>query len=269
MRPTARLAAIAGLALCSLALAQPEPDVLRGPKVKETGVPGEQRQFTPGRVRGRDMMGAELPHRIFMRALDALRSDQAGELRLTRAQEAKIKAINDDFNAALLEYRAANLEKVRELLPLLSPEDRRRVQQFLDQRGSRQRLPEPAKDVDPDQAEQAREKIREILSGLPSPADTHARIYAVLTEPQQKVFNNELTRLRERRPEVDRLPRLDDLPEPVRERIKKLPPEEQREAIRRYLEQTKDNPGTRADQPRTPERPRERSDRPEPKPEPN
>jgi hypothetical protein len=283
MRSIQRLVVVAGLAVSGVAMAQAQPgaDALRGPAVKEGGVPGEQRQFTPGRQRGKDMMGSEIPHRLFLRALESLRGEGAGENRLTDEQQAQLKQINEDFNASVAKYRAENQEKVRELMPQLSPEDRRRVQQFVDRRGGPNRMPgldqrrNQPKDgsgegmaPDAKKAEEAREKVRELLANAPNPAENHARVYGVLNEGQKKAFKAELDRLREMGREMEMRPQqkgMEDLPDGARERIKNLPPEEQERAVKRYFERLKEEAGKAEpkggpglDDPRIPERARER-----------
>ena len=277
---TVHFVALAGLALSSVAFAQAQPDsdALRGPAVKEGGVPGEQRQFTPGRQRGKEMMGSEIPHRLFLRALESLRGESAGENRLTGEQQAELKKINDEFTASVAKFRAENQEKVRELMPHLSPEDRRRVQQFVDRRGANrgpdQRWNRPkdgaGEGMAPDakKAEEAREKVKELLANAPNPAENHARVYGVLNEGQKKAFKAELDRLREMGREMDGRPQqkgMEDLPEGARERIKNLPPEEQERAVKRYFERLKEEAakgepkgGPGLDDPRIPERVRER-----------
>ena len=278
MRSIQRLVVVAGLSVSGVAMAEAQPgaDALRGPAVKEGGVPGEQRQFTPGRQRGKDMMGSEIPHRLFLRALESLRGEGAGENRLTDEQQAQLKQLNEDFNASVAKYRAENQEKVRELMPQLSPEDRRRVQQFVDRRapnrapGLDQRRNQPkdgsGEGMAPDakKSEEAREKVKELLANAPNPAENHARVYAVLNEGQKKAFRAELDRLREMGREMDMRPQqkgMDDLPEGARERIKNLPPEERERAVKRWLDRQKEEAGKGGpglDDPRIPERARER-----------
>src|SRR5437762_3240584 len=70
---------------------QPADPALKGPAVKEAGVPGENRQFGDGKVRSKQRMGTEIPHRLFMNGLDALRGDTVdASVRLSADQESKI-----------------------------------------------------------------------------------------------------------------------------------------------------------------------------------
>jgi hypothetical protein len=279
---------VAGLALvCSLpAMAQTQPKtnepVLSGPKVKEDGVPGEQRQFSPGRSKGKDMMGGEIPHRNFMRAVESLKSSEDMAVRLTAEQQSQIREINAGFLTTVGEYRAEHGEEVRELLTKLTPEDRRRAQEFLNRNGENRRpeldkrknVPKKGGEggsmeakADPKTAEQARERIKELLAGAPNPADTHAKIHAVLTDAQKQAFKVELQKVREEmesrrkpagksegkpdsKPSKDKPPPdqkdgkgvdLNDprIPEKARERLKNMSPEQREEALKRYMERRK------------------------------
>ncbi len=201
------------------------PPVLQGPKVTEGGVPGEQRQFAPGRVKGKDQMGGEIPHRLFMRAIENLRAgDTDPALRLTPDQSRQVRTINDDFAKSVNAYREEHKAEAQALLTKLSPEDRRRAQEFLRRGGMENRRPAldkrtnvSKKDLDrkPDQkpgdmpgdmmdaapgnskqSEDARARLKDLFDGAPSAADTHARLFGVLNEGQRKAFEKELDSLR-------------------------------------------------------------------------
>ncbi|HYE60891.1 MAG TPA: hypothetical protein VD997_02750 [Phycisphaerales bacterium] len=195
---------------------QPASDepVLKGPTVKEEGVAGEQRQFAPGRARGKEMMGGEIPHRLFMRAVESLRNSDDMDLRLTPEQQSQIRRINEAFTSSMGKYREDHREEVRELLGMLTPEDRRRAMEFLARQGENRRpqLDQRKNSVtkkdgqksgsmeeqtDPRKAEEARERIKELLAGAPTPADTHAKIHALLTDPQKQAFKDQLQKLRD------------------------------------------------------------------------
>src|SRR5262245_31437004 len=117
---TARTVLSALLLTAGTALAQttqPTDPALKGPAVKQAGVPGENRQFGDGKAKHKERMGTEIPHRLFMRSLDALRGDSAdASVRLTADQDSKIKAINDAFMADVTKYREAHQGEARELL---------------------------------------------------------------------------------------------------------------------------------------------------------
>lgn len=209
------LTVVAGSALSVFGQAKEQPGtaepVLKGPTVKEDGVPGEQRQFTPGRTRGKEMMGGEIPHRLFMRVVDGLRDSEEMDVRLTPDQQSQIRRINEAFTSSVGKYREDHREEVRELLTMLSPEDRRRAMEFLARQGENRRpqldqrknsVPKKGGDgsmeaVDPKKAEEARERIKELLAGAPNPADTHAKIHALLSDTQKKAFKDQMQKLRE------------------------------------------------------------------------
>lgn len=114
----------------SSAMAQDNGDALKGPKVKDSGVPGESRNFGGG---GEGKFDREriLPHRAFMRAFEVVRGEGAGALRLTEKQEADLKAVEDSFRAEMDKYRAEHREEAKKLIADLSPEDRRRAVELL------------------------------------------------------------------------------------------------------------------------------------------
>ena len=107
-----------------------EPDPLKGPKVKDSGVPGEDRKFGGG---GDGKFDKEniLPHRLFMRSMEVLRGEKAGALRLSEDQSKQIKAVEDDFAKVMDAYRAEHRDEARTLIKDLAPEDRRRAMELL------------------------------------------------------------------------------------------------------------------------------------------
>src|SRR5262245_31656947 len=130
------LTGVSLLALAGPAWAQdskpPQDPVLKGPKVRDGSTPGESRRFSGGNGGPRDRMGQETPHRVFVRAFDVLRADQADmSVRLTDEQDAKLRTINEDFTKAAQSYREQHEAEVRDLAKNLAPEDRRRLQAFL------------------------------------------------------------------------------------------------------------------------------------------
>jgi hypothetical protein len=222
---SARLAvtalALASLAGTTLAQSQPkktEEPALKGPAVKEAGVPGENRQFGDGKVKGKERMGTEIPHRLFMKALDVLRGDSAdAATRLSDEQDSKIKAINDGFMASVAKYRADHQTEAMDLIKQLPPDEQRKAREFLGreargldvkgpklgEKGKKGKAPGPeaATDdmtgqTDAKKAEDAKAKLRELLEAAPKPADTHTQIFAVLADPQKAAFQKEMDRLR-------------------------------------------------------------------------
>jgi hypothetical protein len=223
MSITARLvfSALALTSLSGLAAAQtsatPDQPALKGPSVPNTGVPGENRPFGEGKAKAKDRMGSEIPHRLFMKALDALRGDSAdASVRLTSEQDSKIKAIDDAFMATVTQYRDAHRDEAKALIQQLSPEDRRKAMAFFNReaRGLDDKAPklgdkakkgkaaDTATDnttdqpVDPKVAAEAKAKLRELFQGAPKPGDTHAQIFGVLNDPQKAAFQKSLDSLR-------------------------------------------------------------------------
>jgi hypothetical protein len=214
------LTTLAGSALAQTQPKKAEDPALQGPAVKEGGVPGENRQFGDGKVKGKERMGNAIPHPLFMKALDSLRGDSS--VRLTSDQDSKIKTISDAFTDSVAKYRQDHMAEARELIQQLSPEDRKKAQQFLAREGRGQdgkapKLGEKGKGkgkpeasnadassdsmsdiapADPKKSEDAKAKLRELFEGAPKPADTHTQIFAVLTDTQKPVFQKELDRLK-------------------------------------------------------------------------
>jgi hypothetical protein len=220
------LTTLAGSALAQTQPAKTDDSALQGPAVKEAGVPGESRQFADGKAKHKERLGTEIPHPLFMRALEVLRGDSAdASVRLTADQDSKIKAISQAFTDSVSQYRQDHMAEARDLIQQFSPEDRKKAQQFLNREGRGQdgkapKLGDKAKgkgkapeaptatddansdsmtgtaQVDPKKSEEAKAKLRELFEGAPKPADTHAQIFGVLTDTQKPVFQKELDRLK-------------------------------------------------------------------------
>lgn len=212
---------VAVLAGSVFAQSQPkktEEPVLKGPSVKGEGVPGENRQFSTGRVKGKDQMGTEIPHRLFMAAIDGLRGKEtAAAVRLTSDQDTKIKAINDEFTATVQKFRTEHQDEVRALLPKLSPEDRRKAMTYLGRAGglenkrpgvdTKKNISKKDLNAKPEEmteqaegtkgGEEAKARLKEMLEMAPNPSDTHTRIFGVLTDPQKKAFQAAMEQAKE------------------------------------------------------------------------
>jgi len=248
---------------------QPTDPALKGPAVKQAGVPGENRQFGDGKVKGKERMGTEIPHRLFMKSLDSLRGDSAdAAVRLSADQNSKIKAIDDAFSADVAKYREAHQGEARDLAQNLSPEDRKKAMAFLGREGRAQgdkaaklgkgkgkAAPEAGdmSSADAKKSEDAKAKLRELMEGAPKSADTHARIFAVLSDTQKAAFQKQLDTDRKEMQERAGGKKLDRkaaakgapvagkdldindprIPEKMRERLKNMPPAEQQQALER------------------------------------
>jgi hypothetical protein len=243
------LASLAGSALAQNS--QPkkgDEPVLKGPSVKETGVPGENRPFSGGKGR-KDRMGGEIPHPLFMRALDSLRQQDADEaIRLTSDQDAKIKSIDGEFMAARRKFVQENGQELRELAPQLSPEDRRKLAEFVGREGLRQEGqkgkgtgPKPDEMTpDAETSKAARARVLELVESAPKPADSHAKMFAVLTAEQKAAFQKRLEAARAsmQGPAQKKSDGGDkqQIPEELRERLKNMSPEQRKEAIQEWRE---------------------------------
>lgn len=121
------------------AMAQPatkDHGALKGPKVTDSGVPGESRMFGGG---GDGKFDREqiIPHRLFMRSFEVLRGEDAGALRMTADQDQQLKTIDEAFRSQMDEYRAAHRDEAKALIADLSPQDRRRAMEMLAPGGPR------------------------------------------------------------------------------------------------------------------------------------
>jgi hypothetical protein len=197
--------------LAGPAWAEPEKtDLLGGPKVKDAGVPGENRRFTEGQGSGRDR-AREIPHRLFMQSLDVLRGESAGEIKLTGEQEDQIKTIDREFADSVRAYREEKKDEFRQLRETLPPAERRRLDEFARApgadrpqgerrgRGPDKDGPEDAMSAKPskENAEAARQKLKEMIEGAPKPADAHAKIFGVLTQAQKDAVTKRFGKIRE------------------------------------------------------------------------
>lgn len=106
------------------------PPALKGPEVRDTGVPGEDRKFGGG---GDNKFDREniLPHRMFVKALDVLRGEKAGSLSLSDEQERTLKAIDEEFRSEMTKYREEHKDETRALLADLTPQERRRAEAMI------------------------------------------------------------------------------------------------------------------------------------------
>ena len=172
-------------------------------------------------------------------------------------------------------YRDSHRSEIETLREMLPPQERRRVDGFLRDegpRGARPAKPNGKQDNKKDQtpvamkgdpmqadprseggkpadAEAAKARLKELLEGAPSPADTQAKMWGVLKADQKVVVEKELARLKDEaskrggRPgaaggaggkgaqgDID----VSKLPPRMRERLEKMTPEEREAAIQEY-----------------------------------
>jgi len=278
----ASLIALAGTPVFAQQTPDAEPP-LKGPAVKDGGIPGQQRKFSGGGGGDRkDRMAQQIPPVAYLRALHVLRGDKATEdVRLTPEQEEQIKTAEREYREQVEAYRTAHAEEIKALREKLPARERRRVDEMLSapgrpgeqrprdakpaERPARDDAPmtdEPMQEQDPAAIEAARNRLREIAAGAPKAADTQARVYSVLTPPQREIFNTELERIRKelqnRRPGQQAGPKgetpgqnaggpanLDDsrIPERIREKLKDATPEERERILKELQERQRQRQG--------------------------
>ena len=242
---------------------------LEGPKVADPAAPGTNRKFTGGAGNARER-ARQTPMPAYVRAFRTLEGEKAAAaVRLTAEQSASIRTLNEEFGDSVQAYRTAHRAEIETLRNMLPPQERRRVDGFLREGAPRGERPakqnskkdEPTRDSmkrDPMQsdpmseggkpadAEAAKARLRELLEGAPSAADTQAKMWAVLSAEQKPVVEKELARFKEEaakrggRPgaaggkgaggEID----MSKLPPRMRERLEKMTPEEREAAIEQY-----------------------------------
>ncbi len=206
--PVAALVLLSG-APAALAQSDQADPVLKGPQVRDGGVPGMRRPFGDGQGGDAKQRLADrpIPQMEFMRAVGALRDESTPEnLRLTDEQQQKIREINKQFEQSMRDFREqhkADFEAMRG--------------QFGD-RGRPGRGPRPGPDGKPagnpdakpgDNAPEmnnadrpplppppqdgaARQKFEELRAQAPSPKDAQAKVFAVLTDEQKPIVQERL-----------------------------------------------------------------------------
>lgn len=298
MQTILRALTAAAVLACAGATWAQDSAPLKGPSGDDKSVPGETRKFGgPGGDRKERAAQMPVRHPMFMQALDVLRGDKAEEgVRLTPEQDEKIAGIDRDMKAKAEAFRSDHGEEIRGLVSKLTPEDKRRFAAILAQMGqpargedakgagrpatgqrggvkrpNAERANKPAggddammQEPDAAGAEQAREKLRTLMETAPRPEDAHKAIFGVLTEAQRPLVQAEIERMRkemEKRGaeggkqfdrEKERAGRkldkkeaeameggaptsIDDprIPERMRERLKNLPEDQQQAALKR------------------------------------
>ncbi len=228
------LLAAAGLAAAGApALAQSRSDKpaeppLKGPPVRNNRPPALEDRLTEGRAR----QAGGAPLRELNAILGKLRADDApAKIRLTDDQDAKIKAIQDEFRA---QQRAFEGQR----------------------RGEMPDRPNRARPKRPQGENDGAEGGMEMRGDAPPrPRDVMTRIHAVLTEPQKEFVDAELETLRaaneKKRAEEyvkRRMEERGDSPAPsadrpaperlrlIAERLRELPPEQRERLLRKFEE---------------------------------
>ena len=221
-------ALVLGVGIASARAQEPKP-ALGGPRVTDTGVPGEARSFGDAQAQTKKDLARPIPHVAFMRALHVVRGEGAGTLALTPDQDSRIRAVDQEFQGEIAKFRQDHQDEARDLLKDLTPEDRRQALQVLGRvrgelgttgaraekgpKGEKNRgraqgtppgpspdermMPETGEKPDPARAAAAREKLKALLGDAPKPMDAHAKIFAVLSADQRASVEKELARVRD------------------------------------------------------------------------
>ncbi|MBS0195887.1 MAG: hypothetical protein JSR77_03935 [Planctomycetes bacterium] len=252
------LATLAGTTFAQDAKPDQGKDVLKGPPVKEGGVPGENRKFTGGKGDRKERMVTQIPHPMFLRAFESIKGDSVdAAVRLSDEQSKKLTAIDASFKDAQKKYKDQHMDEVNKLREDLPKDARRRLDTQL---GTRPAKGTPdAEDMDGDKpvdekkAEAAKARMKELLEGAPKPDEYHAKMWAVLTDAQKPVVQKELDKLTENmkarrdgtgKPGAGKpgeVPAnfdgdISKLPPKMQERLKNMTPEEREKALQRLKE---------------------------------
>lgn len=271
------LTAAALIVLSGTALAEPpantdQEPALRGPAVRDGGVPGMRRHFGEGGDM-KERMGGRIPPQAFVRALDAVRGDNVdANLRLTPEQDQKIRGIMDNFRDSMQKFHEEHKAEFQAMRP-------KRGEGPRGPRGDG--APEAQRDAQPDAKPQAnaepkpdgqrRQQFEELMAQAPKPEDAQAAVFNILTDAQKPLVQARLEEIKkdmaERRlegPARDFAKRQiekggkggpkgkggpqgnggpegrqfnpDNLPPKLKEKLDSMTPEEKAEAIKQFRE---------------------------------
>lgn len=179
-----KLGGLAAALVCVLAgsvvgQAQPSEKPLGGPPVKSNRPKDMEGQFSEGKGDRRGAMADRVPARVYLQAVNKLRGDGAPtDLRLSPVQEEKINAIQEDFRKQAKQAQ----DKMREERAR-TPQPKPGEEPMQPAPGDPQRRREGA----PDRARQ--EELRRLA---PNAEDIQVKVWAVLTEPQQRFVQKEV-----------------------------------------------------------------------------
>ncbi|MEO1128782.1 MAG: DUF2065 domain-containing protein [Planctomycetota bacterium] len=212
-----------------------DSSLLRGPDVVDRDVPGVNSTFgdTEAPMRGRER---PIRHDVFMEALASLTAPSVpAELRATADQQARVRDIDEAYKAEQRAYFRSNRDEYRELRALAA--EARAIREQADE--GVQPTPEQLAAV---------QRLRDLRAAGPQAEEAHARMWAVLSAPQQAYVRSRLDQAQpnegmmqtDRRPEPAAAPsadiELDDRWKRLLQRIQSLPDAQQRRIYQR-LEQ--------------------------------
>lgn len=199
---------IASLVICAGSAAvvrADDPAPLSGPKVTDTGIPGESKSFgaTGAKLKGEVR---SIDDKILLQAIGSLRGEKVEQsLRLTADQEAAIREATQKAIAARREFYKAHEEEIRSIMTDLGVDTKdlrgeRDIRAAFEKakaaRDGSKKVRKDAQGTNPegqmtDEAAQkrdvARQKLMEIRAQMPKPDDAHSSIWAALTPAQKEV----------------------------------------------------------------------------------
>lgn len=262
-RSLALLALIAGT--CFTASARfDDPNPLSGPKVKDTGVPGESKSFTntESKLKYENRM---ISDKVFKETIEYMRSTSVeASLRLTddqmktvREQEQKLQTQRRDYliknkesigklladagvkNADLSSERGIRqaMEKVRNSAEELRKKDIKKVEtpkKPADGGDGMMQMDEEAKAEKSGAKAAAIQALGEIRKNFPKSEDAHAAVWAVMSDKQKEAAQAKLKELMAKESEQKMLPGVQDQ---VERRIKneKLKEQQKKREVKKEL----------------------------------
>lgn len=244
MRARVKMTGLIGVMLAASALgvfvanasAEPQQDVLRGPKVQDAGPPGVPEKFGEAMQPQPGEAAQRVPMRVFVRALKPLRDAEDGALRLSPEQTAAIReamlAYRDDVRAALAPQegtspRSAAGDPSSDTPTRAKPEGRT---------GRSQR----ARVRDEQAQAQAVDRLRSLGEAMPDAASYQRRVWEVLDDDQRALveqsLETEMEKLQKQR--AERMAEMastgnERASDTARERLRSMTPEQRRELMQR------------------------------------
>lgn len=190
LRPFALLTLAGALVSCAFAEPPaPKSDPLSGPSVTDKVAPGSHGTFGGGAEKSDKKRGEqEIPHPAFMKAVQEAIGDAApADVRATPELQDKIRAVSDEFSQAQRKFAQENRGELAKM-------------RGAGGKGKGQPGAEGGKPGggEPDAEREAMlEKARELRERAPKAADAHTKIWAMLSELQQKAVQVRLDAFKE------------------------------------------------------------------------
>lgn len=259
------LACVTAFGLANAVASASDDQPLKGPAVKDQGVPGEARKFGTDQKGDKKDRNPAIQHGLFMRAVNSLRGSSADEkVRLSDDQAGKIDAIDSEFKGQAREYMTSHRDEVKKLMADLPEKERRAIRENLgrgpenagDAKGEKSKHA-PAADkakpdaapVDAEKASAARARLKEIREGAPQVTEVHAKIFAILSADQKAAVEASIKKFKEEHAKDGKdgkigkegkgplagLSAADR--EQLRDKLKNLSPDERRAAIQKLRAQ--------------------------------